>query len=94
MKKLFQKWLGINPCLEQERYTSTQAQLAQLAKGLGELTGSSSALANSTEKLAWQVKLNSDEIGGIKESLEHITKDIVKLKMESKSKASTQKTSK
>lgn len=76
MKKWLQKYLGINPDLEQERYIATQAQLAQLARGLGELTGSSSALANSTEKLAGQVKLNSDEISAIKEGFEYHTKEI------------------
>lgn len=80
MRKWLQKYLGINPDLEQERYIATQAQLAQLARGLGELTGSSSALANSTEKLAGQVKLNSDEIAGIKVGFEYHTKEIYELK--------------
>lgn len=94
MKKWIQKWLGINTELEQERYIATQAQLAQLARGLGELTEINTKLTEVTEKLAGQVKLNSDEINGIKEALEYITKDIVELKKASKAKASSQKTSK
>lgn len=70
MKKWLQNWLGINPELEQERYIATQAQLAQLARGLGELTGINEALTKATEKLAGQVKLNSDEISTIKGTLE------------------------
>lgn len=92
MKRFLQKYLGINPDLEQERYIATQAQLAQLAKGLGELTEINTKLTETAEKLAGQVKLNSDEINGIKEALEYITKDIVELKKASKAKA--QKTSK
>lgn len=92
MKKWLQKYLGINLELEQERYISTQAQLAQLARGLGELTEINTKLTETAEKLAGQVKLNSDEINGIKEALEYITKDIVELKRASKAKA--QKTSK
>lgn len=92
MKKWIQKYLGINPELEQERYIATQAQLAQLARGLGELTEINTKLTETAEKLAGQVKLNSDEINGIKEALEYITKDIVELKKASKAKA--QKTSK
>ena len=92
MKKWLQKYLGINPDLEQERYIATQAQLAQLARGLGELTEIDTKLTETAEKLAGQVKLNSDEINGIKEALEYITKDIVELKKASKAKA--QKTSK
>ena len=92
MKKWLQNWLGINPDLEQERYIATQAQLNQLTRGLGELTEINTKLAEATEKLAEQVKLNSDEINGIKEALEYITKDIVELKRASKAKA--QKTSK
>lgn len=92
MKKWLQNWLGINPDLEQERYIATQAQLAQLARGLGELTEINTKLTETAEKLAGQVKLNSDEINGIKEALEYITKDIVELKRASKAKA--QKTSK
>lgn len=92
MKKWLQKYLGINPDLEQERYIATQAQLAQLARGLGELTEINTKLTETAEKLAGQVKLNSDEINGIKEALEYITKDIVELKRASKAKA--QKTSK
>lgn len=92
MKKWLQNWLGINPELEQERYIATQAQLAQLARGLGELTEINTKLTETAEKLAGQVKLNSDEINGIKEALEYITKDIVELKRASKAKA--QKTSK
>lgn len=92
MKKWLQKYLGINPELEQERYIATQAQLAQLARGLGELTEINTKLTETAEKLAGQVKLNSDEINGIKEALEYITKDIVELKRASKAKA--QKTSK
>lgn len=92
MKKWLQKYLGINLDLEQERYIATQAQLAQLAKGLGELTEINTKLTETAEKLAGQVKLNSDEINGIKEALEYITKDIVELKRASKAKA--QKTSK
>lgn len=92
MKKWIQKYLGINLELEQERYIATQAQLAQLARGLGELTEINTKLTETAEKLAGQVKLNSDEINGIKESLEYITKDIVELKKASKAKA--QKTSK
>ena len=92
MKKWIQKWLGINTELEQERYIATQAQLAQLARGLGELTEINTKLTETAEKLAGQVKLNSDEINGIKEALEYITKDIVELKKASKAKA--QKTSK
>ncbi len=92
MKKWLQKYLGINPELEQERYIATQAQLAQLARGLGELTEINTKLTETAEKLAGQVKLNSDEINGIKEALEYITKDIVELKKASKAKA--QKTSK
>ena len=70
MKKWLQNWLGINPELEQERYIATQAQLAQLARGLGELTEINTKLAEATEKLAGQVKLNSDEISTIKGALE------------------------
>lgn len=70
MKKWLQNWLGINPELEQERYIATQAQLAQLARGLGELTEINTKLAEATEKLAGQVKLNSDEINSIKGTLE------------------------
>lgn len=92
MKKWLQKYLGINPELEQERYIATQAQLAQLARGLGELTEINTKLTETAEKLAGQVKLNSDEINGIKEALEYITKDIVELKKASKARA--QKTSK
>lgn len=92
MKKWLQKYLGINLDLEQERYIATQAQLAQLARGLGELTEINTKLTETAEKLAGQVKLNSDEINGIKEALEYITKDIVELKKASKAKA--QKTSK
>lgn len=92
MKKWLQKYLGINTELEQERYIATQAQLAQLARGLGELTEINTKLTETAEKLAGQVKLNSDEINGIKEALEYITKDIVELKKASKAKA--QKTSK
>lgn len=92
MKKWLQKYLGINTELEQERYIATQAQLAQLARGLGELTEINTKLTETAEKLAGQVKLNSDEINGIKEALEYITKDIVELKRASKAKA--QKTSK
>lgn len=92
MKKWIQKYLGINTELEQERYIATQAQLAQLARGLGELTEINTKLTETAEKLAGQVKLNSDEINGIKEALEYITKDIVELKKASKAKA--QKTSK
>lgn len=92
MKKWLQKWLGINTELEQERYIATQAQLAQLARGLGELTEINTKLTETAEKLAGQVKLNSDEINGIKEALEYITKDIIELKRASKAKA--QKTSK
>lgn len=92
MKRFLQKYLGINPELEQERYIATQAQLAQLARGLGELTEINTKLTETAEKLAGQVKLNSDEINGIKEALEYITKDIVELKKASKAKA--QKTSK
>lgn len=92
MRKWLQKYLGINPELEQERYIATQAQLAQLARGLGELTEINTKLTETAEKLAGQVKLNSDEINGIKEALEYITKDIVELKKASKAKA--QKTSK
>lgn len=92
MKKWIQKYLGINLELEQERYIATQAQLSQLARGLGELTEINTKLTETAEKLAEQVKLNSDEINGIKEALEYITKDIVELKKASKAKA--QKTSK
>lgn len=92
MRKWLQKWLGINTELEQEHYIATQAQLAQLARGLGELTEINTKLTETAEKLAGQVKLNSDEINGIKEALEYITKDIVELKRASKAKA--QKTSK
>ena len=70
MKKWLQNWLGINPSLEQERYIATQAQLAQLARGLGELTEINTKLTEVTEKLAGQVKLNSDEINSIKGTLE------------------------
>lgn len=70
MKKWLQNWLGINPELEQERYIATQAQLAQLARGLGELTEINTKLTEVTEKLAGQVKLNSDEISTIKGTLE------------------------
>lgn len=70
MKKWLQNWLGINPELEQERYIATQAQLAQLARGLGELTEISTKLTETAEKLAEQVKLNSDEINSIKGTLE------------------------
>ena len=69
MKKWLQNWLGINPELEQERYIATQAQLSQLARGLGELTEINTKLAEATEKLAGQVKLNSDEISTIKEAI-------------------------
>ena len=70
MRKWLQNWLGINPDLEQERYIATQAQLNQLARGLGELTEINTKLAKATEKLAGQVKLNSDEISTIKGTLE------------------------
>lgn len=70
MKKWLQNWLGINPELEQERYIATQAQLAQLARGLGELTEISTKLTETAEKLAGQVKLNSDEINSIKGNTE------------------------
>lgn len=70
MKKWLQNWLGINPELEQERYIATQAQLAQLARGLGELTEISTKLTETAEKLAGQVKLNSDEINSIKGNAE------------------------
>lgn len=70
MKKWLQNWLGINPELEQERYIATQAQLNQLTRGLGELTEINTKLAEATEKLAGQVKLNSDEISNIKGTLE------------------------
>lgn len=70
MKRFLQNWLGINPELEQERYIATQAQLAQLARGLGELTEISTKLTETAEKLAEQVKLNSDEINTIKGTLE------------------------
>lgn len=80
MKKWFQKWLGINPDLEQQRYISTQAQLAQLARGLSELTEINTKLTETAEKLAGQVKLNSDEIAGIKIGFEYHTKEIYELK--------------
>lgn len=70
MKKWLQNWLGINPDLEQQRYIATQAQLAQLARGLGELTDISTKLTETAEKLAGQVKLNSDEISAIKSTTE------------------------
>lgn len=70
MKKWLQNWLGINPELEQERYIATQAQLNQLTRGLGELTEINTKLAEATEKLAGQVKLNSDEIASIKGNTE------------------------
>lgn len=70
MKKWLQNWLGINPELDQQRYIATQAQLAQLARGLGDLTGINETLTKATEKLAGQVKLNSDEISSIKGALE------------------------
>lgn len=70
MKKWLQNWLGINPDLEQQRYIATQAQLNQLARGLGELTEINTKLAEATEKLAGQVKLNSDEINNIKGNAE------------------------
>lgn len=70
MKKWLQNWLGINPDLEQQRYIATQAQLNQLARGLGELTEINTKLAEATEKLAGQVKLNSDEISTIKSTIE------------------------
>lgn len=70
MRKWLQNWLGINPELEQERYIATQAQLNQLARGLGELTEINTKLTKATEKLAGQVKLNSDEIASIKGTLE------------------------
>lgn len=70
MKKWLQNWLGINPDLEQQRYIATQAQLNQLTRGLGELTEINTKLAEATEKLAGQVKLNSDEINNIKGNAE------------------------
>lgn len=70
MKKWLQNWLGIDKDLEQERYIATQAQLAQLARGLGELTDINTKLTETAEKLAEQVKLNSDEINSIKGTLE------------------------
>ena len=91
MKRLLQKWLGIDKDLELERYVSTQAQLTQLARGLGDTTGAlkvitstQEKLTEATEKLANKTKLNADEIDGIKESLEYITKDLVELKKASK----------
>ena len=80
MRKWLQKYLGINPDLEQERYIATQAQLAQLARGLGELTEINTKLTETAEKLAGQVKLNSDEIAGIKVGYEYHTKEIYELK--------------
>lgn len=76
MRKWLQKYLGINPDLEQERYIATQAQLAQLARGLSELTEINTKLTETAEKLAGQVKLNSDEISAIKEGFEYHTKEI------------------
>lgn len=94
MKRLLQKWLGIDKDLELERYVSTQAQLAQLAqlaRGLGDTTGAlklitstQEKLTEETEKLANKTKLNADEITGLKEALEYITKDLVELKKASK----------
>lgn len=91
MKRLLQKWLGIDKDLELERYVSTQAQLAQLARGLGDTTGTlkiitstQEKLTEATETLANKTKLNADEIVGLKEALEYITKDLVELKKASK----------
>lgn len=91
MKRLLQKWLEIDKDLELERYVSTQAQLTQLARGLGDTTGAlkvitstQEKLTEATEKLANKTKLNADEIAGLKEALEYITKDLVELKKASK----------
>lgn len=91
MKRLLQKWLGIDKDLELERYVSTQAQLAQLARGLGDTTGTlklitstQEKLTEATEALVNKTKLNADEIAGLKEALEYITKDLVELKKASK----------
>lgn len=67
MKKLLQKWLGIDKDLELERYVSTQEKLTE-----------------ATEALAKKTKLNADEIAGLKEALEYITKDLVEIKKASK----------
>ena len=94
MKRLLQKWLGIDKDLELERYVSTQAQLAQIARGLGDTTGAlkvitstQEKLTKATETLAKQTKLNADEVAGLKEALEYITKDIVSLKTPKKTTA-------
>ncbi|STO96228.1 hypothetical protein [Helicobacter canis] len=91
MKRLLQKWLGIDKDLELERYVSTQAQLAQLARWLGDTTGTlklitstQEKLTEATEALANKTKLNADEIAGLKEALEYITKDLVEIKKASK----------
>lgn len=84
MKKLLQKWLGIDKDLELERYVSTQAQLAQIARWLGDTTGTLKIITSTQEKLANKTKLNADEIAGLKEALEYITKDLVELKKASK----------
>lgn len=91
MKRLLQKWLGIDKDLELERYVSTQAQIAQIARGLGDTTGTlktitstQEKLTEATETLAKKTKLNADEIAGLKEALEYITKDLVELKKASK----------
>lgn len=76
LNKWLQKYLGINPELEQQRYIATQAQLAQLTRGLGELTDSSLKLVESAEKLAKNAQTNSDEIAAIKEGFEYHTKEI------------------
>lgn len=87
MKRLLQKWLGIDKDLELERYVSTQAQLAQLARGLGDTTGALKLITSTQEKLTEateKLALNADEIAGLKEALEYITKDLVELKKASK----------
>lgn len=75
VNKWLQKYLGINHELEEQRYITTQAQLAQLTKGMGDLTEINAKLAEATDKLAQQVKLQSDEISAIKKQLDSKAKE-------------------
>lgn len=87
VNKWLQKYLGINHELEEQRYITTQAQLAQLTKGMGDLTEINAKLAEATDKLAQQVKLQSDEIATIKEGFEYQTKEVWLIKKQIDSKA-------
>lgn len=75
VNKWLQKYLGINHELEEQRYITTQAQLAQLTKGMGDLTEINAKLAEATDKLAQQVKLQSDEVWLIKKQLDSKAKE-------------------